>query len=823
MQESKLQSIVDRWSNTWNKVAPNKVAQVSSTNNYTDSQFFDQIDKAFQLLKSSSLEPQLRSRSIDSEITVDTSYTQVLIDISSSYLKARNIQHDNEQAALEAKTFAKLIPILKHYRRKNLNAKGIQSLITGFNNFENKKVAENLLDFYTEVLDSGSIAKDDYPSFNTAFKKIFEYSKQTNDEVDLLKSITRKMMSSFAFNKGLDYRQFLEKFRVLTSEYVNSLGDRSLVADKYSVAEPDSKSLCEIIKEASKEDFFYQNKSDLSSTLFDPCFLRTLYGVQNNPADFKSLISLMKNFTGYSKGKINRFYYCADEFFSQKASLPLRELFFKVCGYFQDSSRKWPIELISSVFCDLVQYPVSDLQIQLENYTQALEQGVFQSSQEALANLGDIITSQEVIHRSRGNSGNELTSLELDQVPWAGDDENRVRAAFNQNIEILKLGIERHKSSIADAYLCRKVNDKPPLYQQFLEDWLKPTFYTPLVNQGWRDLEFPGNGWIAGDFVVSEPIKEYVATVTAFPVKTVDELALDDTGKYDRSYDIFGDLIGSTVTRLRGVTIITPDAGEKYNLINSNASQKYSFMFFNEHYANSTNTKALLVPTSLIEENNKLVDFKNNLRPEALRRHADILDLGSMSIFNGGLCNARQPLSKPYFTWEEGANWAPDMKGHKHKYNIRHNYDVLETLQEDHLNIYDLANRFFTMMHQMDVLESLFIKGAKNSDQEDLGFNLENTLETFDAWVEKYQSTPEQKNEFSAVLVDADTFDKASKPNWTIRFDPTRKEYSTRDLESGEIKTYSLPDDYDEREELLLSRVLEAERTLRFYPHYLTT
>ena len=125
-------------------------------------------------------------------------------------------------------------------------------------------------------------------------------------------------------------------------------------------------------------------------------------------------------------------------------------------------------------------------------------------------------------------------------------------------------------------------------------------------------------------------------------------------------------------------------------------------------------------------------------------------------------------------------------------------------------------------MFQVDVLESLFIKGAQNSEVE-LIYDFENLLDVFDAWSAQYQHKAEKNPAFSAVLVDADVFDKTSKPNWTLRLDPEKQDYSTREAQNkNEIASYDLSNEFIDRHALLSSRLVAPGKTARFYPRYLT-
>lgn len=526
---------------------------------------------------------------------------------------------------------------------------------------------------------------------------------------------------------------------------------------------------------------------------------------------------------------------CSADFI--KAAIGLYELgdkklfssFMKNAQVFSEQSLD--LSLLGNLYLEIAQYDGIDSSTVLENYSQALEQGIFHNSTEACGNLGDIVISLEVINRSRGEPGSKLTTLRVDQHPWSKMNPDNIPInqaelsnAFSQSMDTLKRALDRHKSSVADAFACRGIKEGvEPFYEQFIQ-WLLPVNFSYIKNQGWKDHSFPGNGWYFDNLGLSEKVKDYVAKVTAWQPIKLGETPLSEDETFTRSRNIIDAFSNSEIYRLRGVTIVSPEKSNKdYHLISSHGKEPYSFLFYNDHYANPTNTKALLIPTRYLEENASDINkFKTNLSPERLRLHPDVLDLGSMSIFGGGLCNARRARSAPFLSWQRGANY-PDINGHPHKYNIRNRENILRVLQEDHQNVYDVSSRFLTMMYQMDLLESMYTKGLENksfTDDDNLHFDPSRVLETYDLWTERYADKPEANPDFSAVLVDCDTFGKANIPDWTIKLDPVANKYSIKD-EDGSIATYPLSDDNEARSRLLLSRMKDPERTLRFYPKYL--
>lgn len=810
METPRFYSLVDKWNNHWLKFNPvrNKTVAITDLQN---SKFFEVMDKAFNLLQTSNQLQTSQSPARTPFAKEDSlkQYADILFDVSHNYFIARTKLEDPVAAALEAKVFSVFIPVLKAYKRNDQNPRSVNDLITGFNTFDDRGVAEKLLDTYNQILNSGLVDKNEYQAFNRAFRLIVHPQQLKKQELKLFKRITSSMMQSFKAPPQNDLR-FVKKFTDFTKAF------------QTFVQEPYSQSFFEIASRLSKQPILYINKSAVVTSLFKHDLLATFSHLKKNQKQFDFFIDILDSLLKTNSSTYNFFNY-ANKFLANTKSPQLRDIFVQMCKYFNHPLREWSVELIPAHLLDLTRYSDKELKIPLENYRNALENNVFNSAVEALGNLGDIIVSQEVVKRSQDQTKiSKLSSLNLDQVPWSQAESKKLSRAFQQNLKIMQQAISRHRSSIADAYLCRRVGDKAPLYEQFLQDWMKPTIFNKITNQGWRDLSFPGNGWLIANSEFSETIKDFVATATSFPVVDINGESLDNQARYDRAYKILGVLENSTITRLRGLTIITPSEDAKYDLINSKGRESYSFIFYNEHYANPTNTKALLVPSSVIEENQKFVDFQENLRPEVLRRHKDVLDLGSMSVLNGGLCNARRPYSKPFFSWEQHAMYAPDSNGHKHKFNIRKESDIMAALQEDHLRIFDIANNFFTMMNQVDILESLFIKGAQNSEDE-LEYNFENLLDVFDAWSAQYKDKAENNPDFSAVLVDADVFDKSSKPNWTVRLDPEKQEYSTREEQNkNEIATYDLSSEFIDRHALLSSRLTSSEKTARFYPRYLT-
>jgi hypothetical protein len=804
METARFYSLVDRWNNHWLKFNPVRNKHVSITE-LQNSEFFDLMDKAFKLLQTSQSSLTMPLAKKDSLQT----YADILFDVSNNYFIARTNLKNPVIAALEAKVFSTFIPVLKAYKRKDKNPLSVHNLITDFNTFNDADIAEKLLDTYNQILNSGLVVKEEYEAFNRAFRYIVHPQQLKQQELKLFQRITSSMMQSFK-DAPLNDLGFVKRFAAFTKVFHDF------------VNEPYSQSFFEIISRLSKQPLFYKNKSAAVNSLFKTDLLATFSHLKKNPLQFNAFIDILDSLSK-TNASIYTFFNYANKVFAHSKSPQLRDIFVQMCKYFNHPLRQWSVDLIPAHLLDLARYSDKDLKIPLENYKNALENNVFNSPREALGNLGDIIVAQEVVNRTQDQTKkSKLLSLNLDQVPWPQAEFVKLQRAYQQNFDILRKAINRHRSSIADAYLCCRVGSQAPLYEQFLQDWMRPTVFNKITNQGWRDSNFPGNGWFIADSELSATIKDFVATATSFPVFDINGESLDDKSSYDRAYKILGVLEASTITRLRGPTIITPSEDAKYELINSKGIEPYSFIFYNEHYANPTNTKALLVPSSVIKENQKFEDFQENLRPEVLRRHKDVLDLGSMSVFNGGLCNARKPYSKPFFIWEDHAHYAPDSNGHKHKYNIRSEYDIMAALQEDHLRIFDIANNFFTMMFQVDVLESLFIKGAQNSEVE-LIYDFENLLDVFDAWSAQYQHKAEKNPAFSAVLVDADVFDKTSKPNWTLRLDPEKQDYSTREAQNkNEIASYDLSNKFIDRHALLSSRLSAPGRTARFYPRYLT-
>ncbi len=653
METARFYSLVDRWNNHWLKFNPVRNKHVSITE-LQNSEFFDLMDKAFKLLQTSQSSLTMPLAKKDSLQT----YADILFDVSNNYFIARTNLKNPVIAALEAKVFSTFIPVLKAYKRKDKNPLSVHNLITDFNTFNDADIAEKLLDTYNQILNSGLVVKEEYEAFNRAFRYIVHPQQLKQQELKLFQRITFSMMQSFK-DAPLNDLGFVKRFAAFTKVFHDF------------VNEPYSQSFFEIISRLSKQPLFYKNKSAAVNSLFKTDLLATFSHLKKNPLQFNAFIDILDSLSK-TNASIYTFFNYANKVFAHSKSPQLRDIFVQMCKYFNHPLRQWSVDLIPAHLLDLARYSDKDLKTPLENYKNALENNVFNSAREALGNLGDIIVAQEVVNRTQDQTKkSKLLSLNLDQVPWPQAEFVKLQRAYQQNFDILRKAINRHRSSIADAYLCCRVGSQAPLYEQFLQDWMRPTVFNKITNQGWRDSNFPGNGWFIADSELSTTIKDFVATATSFPVFDINGESLDDKSSYDRAYKILGVLEASTITRLRGPTIITPSEDAKYELINSKGIEPYSFIFYNEHYANPTNTKALLVPSSVIKENQKFEDFQEKLRPEVLRRHKDVLDLGSMSVFNGGLCNARKPYSKPFFIWEDHANYAPDSNGHKHKYNIR--------------------------------------------------------------------------------------------------------------------------------------------------------
>lgn len=522
------------------------------------------------------------------------------------------------------------------------------------------------------------------------------------------------------------------------------------------------------------------------------------------------------------------------------------ESFKEIANNFAD--RFWMTGKLPDLFLALMDYKVEDLKLPIENYLTALKEKCFDQVHEATGAMGDIIIAQEVIHRSRAGAQHGLNALSIDQHPWRETQSSHLKTGFKQSTEILRKAIDRHMSSIADAYACRKISEDAPWYDQFI-DWLKPVVKTnnPFKNQGWKDQSFPGNGWLFQELELNPSLKDYIAKATAWKPTLLYDEDISEFSRIHRSKLILNDLTHSQVIKLRAGVLIIPPKAPNYALNNSfshhtSGKEHYSFMFYNDHFANPTNTKALMVPTRKVNRVlNDLDGFKSFMAPDFLRNEKDVLDLGSMSIWGGGLCNARLPESSPYFDWEIGGSW-PDVRNHKHKYNIRDDESKLRSLQEDHVSVYNLASSFYHMLYQLDLLEAMHVKGFSNSydfNEENFAYDFSGITKVLYDWSEFYNNKQDDDPGFQAVLVDCDTFDKASKPQWTIKLDPVRWTLTER-FANGEEEERVLPGDPEDIQRILAEHFDDYDnfnvqnsdsdfyvqnstsRTLRFYPKYLT-
>jgi hypothetical protein len=498
-------------------------------------------------------------------------------------------------------------------------------------------------------------------------------------------------------------------------------------------------------------------------------------------------------------------------------------------------------EYFTTLLTKLFGYNLQDYRTEFENYSNALKTNLYQGK-EILIRLADILIRTEIINRSRNpvNSKDYGALLSFDQVPWSSINQpDLVHKAFAQNFEIMLNSITRGRGSLSEAYACRKVGDKlTSQYEDFLL-WLRTDTLPKTGN--WKTENFPGNGWIFSNIKLSPTIKDYVSSLTAWSPKTVEEEPLKLDQAKSRSESILDDLTNSKIYKLRGALIISPEQNNRTYRLPSHtypAGESFSYIVYNDHFDNKTNATSLLVPTRIIEDS---ANDLSQLKAEVLRNNPDVLDFGSMSVFNGSLTNARKPESGPYHKWEtekKKERETTDLTGHVHKSHIFGGYiwynrellsSQLEEFRKDHLAIYEITNRFQTMNFQLDLLEDLHIKGYANTEttkpddnsespEEDSGelkgdMNYLTSLRT--AWHKLYKIKPDPE-EFSALLVDAPLFDKHSRvTDWTIAYDPRINKFFRR-TETGMLQFDQFANEIDEAD---LQKLLQnPERTARFLP-----
>jgi hypothetical protein len=799
------------WSQTWRTLASDidqsslgsaKVKKDKLKPDLEKILFFEQLDDAFRLL-----EPLTKN---------SDQHASVLNNLTNEYFLAR---HKSDQASFQrAEAFDTLVPMLKHYKERSLNPQIFDRLT---NIFLDKKKGKEVQDIYSSALE------------NYIIPPLFE---EFNYDIVQLGQHLKKLPYWKIYNRLYD--SFDSRFkdaspiaRVTAGRRLLELNKAVLSLDKHDIK------LWQTMERISNNSLFYRDDAKYLHWLAKEDLLETFSKL--NTEDVQRIISFLplrvndKNYVWNALNGKNEDDHLSDFSFALENIIYNNDELDLVLHSYLDIAEAfaiygWDNKVLTELFSKITDYALPEYETQLRNYAEALcDKEFLQTEEDALGRLGDILVSLEIRYRNKpGNYGqaNDISLINMDQVPWPSSNFIQMDNAKAQAKETLKNVDDRFRSSLAYAYANRKVKvDGKSSFAEFL-DWLKPDFLNPQVNEGWKDHQFPGNGYCFSGLNLSPEIKDYVVKVTgSWDLINIYSKEYDKEFLEQRSKTILSDLEEAEIIRLRGITVVEPGLNSQdYILESSWGLEPYSFVFYNDHYANPTNTRVLLVPSRVIQNNKIKEDFVKNLRPEVLRLDDDVIDLGSMSIFGGGLSNGRKPRSYPMFTWQESNNYYPDLNGHPHKWNISDNFGLLKKLQKDHLKIYDIQDRFFTMLHQLDLLESMHTKGVQNEPGEEIGFNLETVLNKFQDWQDFYQFNEEENEQFEAVLVDCDTFNPGQRPNWTVRLDAKRNQYSYRDSD-GNVETYPLSFDIGDRSELLYHRITpkSSETNLRFYPRYL--
>ena len=429
-------------------------------------------------------------------------------------------------------------------------------------------------------------------------------------------------------------------------------------------------------------------------------------------------------------------------------------------------------------------------------------------TREFLSALADIIVRNELIHRSQGKPDRQLPRyLSFDQHPWSVKHEPKnVQAAFMQTAEIMQGSIRRSRSSIHEAYSARKIfppdsDDFSQYHSQYDKfwAWLKVNNLETYASN-WKDENFPGNGWSFEGFEPSTAVKKYVSAMTAWKPQVINpQEEISDQQALERSESIFDDFAKSSIYKLRGALIIKPNS-DNYQL----AQENYSCIFYNDHYDNLVNATSIMIPTRVLEEEIAKSGGLNNLKSELLVKHPEALVFSSNSVFGGGLTNARQPNSRPLFSWESKRQIeTKDIAGHIHKSHIMGGYNTdwsrlgpeLEKFRPDHLNIYEIMNRFQMMTYQLDILEDLHVKGYSNDTldtqntsasfdeqpEEQMPDITQNVSKLCEAWNLYLSKNVPKNQEHSPLIVDTSVFDKDTiVDDWTIAYDPYNDKYYER-------------------------------------------
>ena len=543
----------------------------------------------------------------------------------------------------------------------------------------------------------------------------------------------------------------------------------------------------------------------------------------------------------------------------------------KFDDYFE--ARDWPYHIIIGIV-DFNVHDIFDIlqevkvpEFMLLNFQDALDKELYDEVYKACAAIGNMATlhilAEDPIAAKMLDYTDDEDGFYVGHHPYE-EGSPEARDGFNQSLQVLRNNILRGRSSIHDANAFRRVGDEGMVqYRDFAQNFLNVPFEeVPNPDyKGWKDHSFPGNGYSFGNFKLSAANKNFVAVTTWDLPPVVGREELDEDTEVElgmkRSTALVESLQRSQIYRMRGATIIKPKASDKqfYLMSSEKKPESFSYVFFNEHYANPTNSTAFLVPTKILDGLETAQDFARVIAPEKLYKDYRVLNLGSaVSIYGSGLPAARALGSPPYHEHETNLYRYYDIS-HRPHYSVNENRSAgwdsewddeiearTEPFRQDQQDIADIAFKFDTMMKQLDQLESLHIMGYDNFEapqdsfadavpQEDfVPGNLGYAFSLVNAWSQEYKNRPAKDPGDEAVLVDVGTNAKGgSAKNWRFKIDPTNGKFYEKPSPNAQPKVLDFAGNRDAIEMKILKYLYDVQqnpdvefKTLRFLPRNIT-
>jgi hypothetical protein len=535
----------------------------------------------------------------------------------------------------------------------------------------------------------------------------------------------------------------------------------------------------------------------------------------------------------------------------------------KFNDYFKD--RDWNLDFnlgrtefySENIFGTLIETNVPGFM--LLNFEDALDKKVYQEPYQACEAIANMTALNSLASESRGADLQKYTEVfYVGHHPFRPGTQEAMKA-FNQSIQVLRNNIERGRSSVQDAYSFRKVCDDAKVqYTDFVNKFLDVPVEPLPSKKGWKDNTFPGNGYIFGNFKLTENIKNFVSIATWHLPPDIDRLELEHHEKVElgkkRSRTLLSSLENSKIYRLRGATVIKPNAQDrKFHLLSAAGKpESFSYIFFNEHHANPTNSTGFLVPTRILDGLKTAEDFARVIAPEKLLYNDEVLNLGSaVSIYGSGLSAARKRGSDPYHKHETDPyfyrdignrpHYSSEISGWQGAWNT--NLDAKTAPhRQDQKDVADISFKFNTMIKQLDHLEALHIMGYDNFDNPDsvvdaeptefdensIPGNLGYAFKMFDAWSQDLDSKPAKDKGHEAVLVDLGVNAKASAAtDWRFKLDPVSGKFYDRTEPDKEPQILDIKGNKETIEVRILKHLFEGQqkgvyRTLRFVPRNIT-